>query len=420
MVDSDKLTLSWWRASAVALIGGVLIVACGGGGGGGGGSGGSSQPGLTLGTGPADCVAGDADGYSCSNIALAKHVTLATLGGTQGNDIWGWTDPVDNAEYALMGVNNGTVFVRISDPENPVVVGRLPTQTSSSTVRDIKAYMNHAFVIAGSSAGAHGMQVFDLTRLRTGGAGQTFAADVVYGDFADAHNLAIDESSGYAYVVGSNTCAGGLHMVDIRQPLNPLFAGCHSVDGYTHDAQCVTYIGPDTDHTGAEICFNSNIDSVAIVDVTAKSSPDTLAILTYPNLGFVHQAWLDDTHRYLVVDDEGDEEQFGLRTATIIIDVTDLDAPVYRYTHRQLTMSIDHNLFVSGNRVFAANYTSGLRILEFTTLATDTLTTVGFFDTYPENNTARTDGAWGVYPFFPSGTIIVSDIDRGLFILSPN
>lgn len=390
-----------------------------GGGGGGGSSGGTSPAELTLGTGPANCVAGNADGFSCNSIALAKHVTLATLGGTAGNDIWGWTDPVDNAEYVLMGVNNGTAFVRVSDPDNPILVGRMPTQTSSSAVRDIKVYMNHAYVVA-DLAGAHGMQVFDLTRLRTGGTGQIFSANVVYGDVDEAHNLAINESSGHAYIVGSNTCSGGLHMVDIRQPVNPLFAGCHSVDGFTHDAQCVAYVGPDPDHTGAEICFNSNLDSVAIVDVTLKSSPNTLAVLTYPNLGLVHQAWLDDTHRYLLVDDEFDEEQFGLRTGTIVIDVTDLDAPRYLYTHRHSTMSTDHNLFVSGSRVFEANYTSGLRILEFTSLATDTLMEVGFFDTFPESNDPGIAGAWGVYPFFPSGTVVISDIDRGLFILSPN
>jgi len=395
------------------LIG--LLAGCGGGDGGSVGS----QPVPTVGTGPADCVAGSADGFSCNNIALAKNVTLATLGGTAGNDIWGWTDPVDNAEYALVGVNNGTAFVRLTDPNNPTVVGRLPTQTSSSAWRDIKVYMNHAYVVA-DAAGTHGMQVFDLTRLRTGGTGQTFAADMVYGDFGSAHNLAIDETSGFAYIVGSNTCGGGLHMVDIRQPLNPMFAGCHSVNGETHDAQCVAYVGPDPDYSGAEICFNSNEGSVAIVDVTIKPSSNTLAVLTYPNLAFVHQAWLDDTHRYLLVTDEFDEEQFGLQTATIVIDVTDLDAPSYSYTHRHATNSTDHNLFVSGDRVFEANYTSGLRILEFTSLATDTLAEVGFFDTYPDNNDAGTDGALGVYPLFPSGTVVVSDFARGLFILSPD
>jgi len=385
------------------------LVACGG-----GDSGGQA----VLGAGPANCVAGSAAGYACNNVGLAKHITLAALGGSSANDIWGWTDPLDNTEYALIGVNNGTVFVEISDPNNPIVIGRLPTQTLSSGWRDIKVYMNYAYIVA-DDAGVHGMQVFDLTRLRTGGTDQTFMADVVYGDFNSAHNIAIDEVSGYAYIVGSNTCSGGLHIVDISQPLNPLFQGCHSVDGNTHDSQCVTYTGPDPDHSDAEICFNSNGDSVAIVDVTIKSSPITLDVVTYPFLGFTHQAWLDDTQRYLVVDDEFDE-QFRVHTSTIVIDVTDLDAPQYLYTYQNITHSTDHNLFVSGNRIYQANYTSGLRILEFSSLATDTLTEVGFFDTYPESNSDAFRGAWGVYPFFASGTIVVSDTNRGLYVLTPD
>ncbi len=403
------------RRLVLGYILGGAIASCGGG---------SNAPPLAplppqFGTGPADCTGGSADGYACSNIGLAKHLTLLTLGASSGNDVWGWTDPADGTEYILMGLNDGTAFVRISDPDNPQIVGHLPTQTNAAPWRDIKVYRNHAFIVA-DGAGSHGMQVFDLTRLRTGGNGQVFAADAMYGDFGSAHNIAINESTGFAYVVGSSTCSGGLHMVDIRDPINPLFAGCHSVAGYTHDTQCVSYTGPDRDHAGSEICFNSNEDSVVIVDVTNKSSPNTLATVTYPNFGFVHQAWLDDSQRYLIVGDEFDESNFGLKTGTIVIDVTDLDAPTYLYTHRHATNSTDHNSYVVGNQIFEANYTSGLRVLEFTSLATDTLTEVAFFDTYPLNDNVGTIGAWSAYPFFPSGIVAVSDIDSGLFILRPN
>jgi choice-of-anchor B domain-containing protein len=210
-------------------------------------------------------------------------------------------------------------------------------------------------------------------------------------------------------------------MVNINDPINPMFADCHSDAGVAHDTQCVSYTGPDSDHAGSEICFNSNEGSVLIVDVSIKSSPTALLpSLTYPNLGYVHQAWLDEGQQYLIVDDELDESRFGLKTGTIVIDVTDLDAPSYLYTHRHATNSIDHNLYIVGNRIFEANYTSGLRVLEFTSLATDTLTEIAFFDTYPPSDAAGFDGAWSVYPFFPSGIIAVSDIDRGLFILRPN
>ena len=157
---------------------------------------------------------------------------MIDLGGSIGNDIWGWTDPQDASEYALMGMDNGTVFVRLNDPDNPVIVGRLPTATVNAPWRDIKVAQNHAYIVA-DNVGNHGMQVFDLTRLRGVSDNRTFLADIVYGDFGSAHNVVINEQTGFAYVVGSDTCNGGLHMIDIKVPGNPRFAGCHASDGDT-------------------------------------------------------------------------------------------------------------------------------------------------------------------------------------------
>ena len=369
-------------------------------------------------SGPAACAGGMADGFECSGVDLQARLSNATMGGTAGNDIWGWVDSSNGDEYALMGMTDGTAFVDISDPDAPVVVGRLPTQTSASTWRDIKVYRDHAYIVA-DGAGAHGMQVFDLTRLRSGGTGQTFAADVVYSDFTNAHNLGINEDSGFAYAVGTNTCTEGLHMIDISTPNNPLFAGCHEAAD-VHDVVCVDYAGPDTDHTGAEICFSSGSDRVEIADVSNKSAPASLAAnFTYPGLGFVHQAWPTDDHEFLLVGDEFDEINNGGPTRTHVIDVRDLDNPAFAYTYESpATTSIDHNLYIVGNRVYQANYTTGLRVLEFSDLDSQDLSEVAFFDTYPDNDGVSFDGAWSVYPFFPSGNIIVSDKDNGLFVLT--
>ena len=221
------------------------------------------------------CSGGAAGIYSCSGISLLQRIPLEQMDGSQGNDIWGWFDAQSGNEYALMGMTNGTAFVDITNPENPLFLGRLATQTTESTWRDMKVYENHAYIVA-DNAGAHGMQVFDLTRLRGLTFPQTLTADLVYGDFDNAHNIAIDEATGFAYAVGTNTCAGGLHMIDIRTPINPLFAGCHAVE-YAHDTQCVVYQGPDPDHQGSEICVNSNEDNVGIVDVSLKPSPVTIS-----------------------------------------------------------------------------------------------------------------------------------------------
>jgi choice-of-anchor B domain-containing protein len=338
------------------------------------------------------------------------------MGGTGGNDLWGWFDGQTGKEYALMGLTNGTAFLDISDPEAPIFLGQLPTQTIDSAWRDIKVYRDHAYIVA-DNAGAHGMQVFDLTRLRGLAAPETFSADVVYGDFGSAHNLAINEDSGFAYAVGTNTCGRGLHMIDIRTPINPLFAGCYSIAD-THDTQCVSYQGPDTDHTGSEICVSSNENHVGIVDVTVKSAPRPLSTITYPQLGFVHQGWLTEDHRFFLLGDEDDELAFGVPTRTHVFDVSDLDVPAYIFAYEAATRTVDHNLYVLGNRVFEANYESGLRVLEIGNLANTELMEIAFFDTFPAGDGDGFAGAWSVYPYLPSGIIIVSDRTNGLFILS--
>ncbi len=194
-----------------------------------------------------------------------------------GNDIWGWFDAASNKEYALMGMANGTAFVDISDPENPIYLGILPTQTVDSAWRDIKVYQDHAYVVA-DNAGAHGMQVFDLTRLRGLVAPQVFAADVVYADFENAHNLAINEDSGFAYAVGTNTCARMAAYDRHQYTGQPGVCGLPLGIRYTRHYQCVDYQGPDTDNLDSEVCFSSAEVRVAIVDVTLKPSPVTSSI----------------------------------------------------------------------------------------------------------------------------------------------
>ena len=337
--------------------------------------------------------------------------------GTAGNDIWGWADGEAGGEYALMGMSNGTAFVDVSDPESPAFLGRLPTQTFESAWRDIKVYRDHAYVVA-DNAGAHGMQVFDLGRLRGLSGSEEFSADMVYGDFGHAHNLAINEETGYAYAVSTETCGGGLHMIDIQTPINPMFAGCHAADGRTHDTQCVVYNGPDAEHVGREICVSSNEDHVEVVDVTDKSAPLTLSTSTYPNLGYVHQGWLTEDHAFFLLGDELDESRLGLSTRTHVFDMSDLEAPEHLYAYDLGTSATDHNLYVLGDRVFEANYTSGLRVLELGNLARQEIEEIAWFDTYPDSDGTSLDGAWSVYPYLPSGTVLVSDIKNGLFVLT--
>ncbi len=371
---------------------------------------------------PATCTGGFADIFPCENVDLLSHLNLSEIGGGTGNDLWGWEDPLDGKEYALMGRSNGTAFVDVSDPENPIYLGNLPTHTGSSTWRDIKTYQNHAFVVSDSN-GAHGMQVFDLTQLRNLlNPPITFSETAHYAGFNSAHNVAINEDSGFAYVVGSNACSAGLHIVDISTPAAPVFAGCFSADGYTHDVQCVNYSGPDADHQGKEICFASNEDTVTIVDVTDKGNTTQLARVGYAGEGYTHQGWLTADQQYFLHDDELDELFFGHNTRTYVWDVSDLDNPTLNGFHEHGGPNIDHNQYVTADGFsFQSNYTQGLRIMEITDPATASLTQAGFFDTFPENDAAGSfSGSWSNYPFFDSGIVLISDTTRGVFVVRPN
>ena len=204
------------------------------------GNGGNTSLGFTP------CEDGRAGVYPCDGFDLLGRVTLSEMSAGAGNDIWGWTDPSTNIEYALVGLNNGTAFIDISDTENLVYLGKLPSETTSSTWRDIKVYQDHAFI--GSEAAGHGMQVFDLTRLRNvSNPPVTFSADAVYNGFGNSHNIVINEDTGFAYPVGTDrndAFNGGVHFIDISDPTNPTAAGGYGGSGYTHDAQVVNYNGP--------------------------------------------------------------------------------------------------------------------------------------------------------------------------------
>lgn len=367
------------------------------------------------------CVGGASGGYKCSNVDLLSRLSLSAMGGAaKGNDIWGWTDPVTGKEYALVGLSNGTAFVDISTPTAPVYVGRLPTATSDSTWRAIRVYADHAYVV--SEASSHGMQVFDLTRLRgVTNPPVTFSANARVTQFGDAHTIGVNEQTGFIYVNGSNTCSGGLRMYDVRSPKSPAFAGCVGQDGYVHDSQCVVWQGPDTRYTGREICLNSNTDTVTIVDVTNRSSPVQLARKGYAGRGYVHQGWLTEDHRYFIQNDELDEVNFGHNSRTYVWNVADLKNPAMIGYYSGPTKATDHNLFVKGRYVFETNDSAGLRILDLGNIAQPSkLVEVGYFDVYPQSNGTGNYGSWSSYPYYASGNVVVSSRDRGLFVLKPN
>ena len=395
----------------------------------------------------------DVGSFPCRDVDLVGYLSRSAFG-LEGspeaahNDVWGWTDPQTGTEYALVGTRNGTAFVDLSTPTAPRVVGKLPTTNVASLWRDVKTVGHYALVVADNSSG-HGMQVFDLTRLRgQTGAPVLFTPDAVYTGIASAHNVVVNEATGFAYAVGARYPIGerarlglppecdvaGFHAINVQDPQRPTFAGCFSDvareadpyvgPGYTHDAQCLVYGGPDADYAGRELCFAANEDVVTVFDVTDKGDVRIVSQGEYPLDAYTHQGWLTADQRYFLVNDEIDESQQiqdGQTPSqrTIVLDLLDLDSPEVAFIYDSGLTTIDHNLYVRGRYAFESNYETGLRILDLERIGEGEVTEVAFFDTYPASDSVSYNGQWSNYPYFESGLVVANDINNGLFVLRP-
>ncbi len=366
---------------------------------------------------PVECNGQFAGPYPCNGYDLIGWLSTGSFQASAGNDCWGWTDPVSGIEYAIYGLDSGTAFINISNPSEPIWIAKVRGGAGGSSIwRDIKVYNDHAYIV--SEADGHGMQVFDLTRLRdVTVAPELLDADNTYTEFRSAHNIVINEESGFAYAVGTNTFGGGPHFIDLQNPANPVAAGGYAGAGYSHDAQVVIYNGPDTNYVGKEIYIGSNENSVDIIDVTDKSNPVSISSISYSDVDYTHQAWLTENHQYLIIGDETDELSFGFNTKTIILDLTDLNNPQHHFDYTGTNPSIDHNGYVLGDRYYLSSYSAGLRVMNITEIANSTMLESGYFDVHPADNEPGFNGAWSVYPYFSSGNIIVSDTESGLFIV---
>eukprot|EP00924_Labyrinthula_sp_SR-Ha-C_P010879 snap_masked-scaffold_47-processed-gene-0.31-mRNA-1 protein AED:1.00 eAED:1.00 QI:0/-1/0/0/-1/1/1/0/591 len=384
------------------------------------------------------------ESFSCSNIDFESFISLSDLsisgnGGTSaGSDIWGWLDP-NGREITLMCVDNGVWFIDSSDPENPVRLGSMVSGRDKSSWCDVKVYEDTAYVVKDrGSQSTYGIEVFDLNRLSSfsGDALVSFSPDFVYREHGNSHNVFVNTETGFLYSVGSNTCSGGLHVVDLSKPLEPEFSTCVSSDGYTHDVECIVYDGPDASFTGSEICFASNEDTLTIWDVSSKNSVSQLSRTGYSGSRYTHQSGITDDRRYVLLNDELDEQKGTVKTQTsYIFDVSDLSKPFLADTYTSTQNAADHNLYVWGaihkrglagnpamknhpdvNYAYLSNYVAGIRVLDISNLPS--ATEVGYFDVSPGLVGTMFKGTWSNY-MHPSGTLAVSSIDRGLFFLTP-
>ncbi len=355
--------------------------------------------------------------FECRAVDLLAFLPVDSLGPIDSavrprlNGIWGWTDTATGREFALAGMTDGTAFVEITDPVNPRYLGKLPLHagTKPETWREIKAYKNHAFIVA-QGGGRAGMQVFDLTELRhVTKLPQIFRETAFYDRVGSAHTIAVNEMTGFVYLSGlsdgGETCGFSLHMVDVRSPRRPMFAGCYietlggiGRDGI-HDTQCVVYHGPDRRYRGREICFNAAFQGLGIADVTNKRAPKLIGVGNYfgDEVGYgAHSGWLSEDHRHFFLQDEA-----TTKTGTIVFDLADLEDPVMIGNELNTT---EHNLYIRGHYAYQGNYFEnwshegggGLRILDIR--VPKRLTIAGYFRLHGAID--GTASSWGTYPFF--------------------
>lgn len=351
-------------------------------------------------------------GFASDGVSLASWLTMSDLGNgnENGNDCWGYVSP-SGREYALMCTTGGTVVVEITDPGAPQVIGRINGPTS--LWRDIKTYQDRAYAV---SEGGSGIQVINLANVDSGVV--TLEATITGQGTNATHNVVIDEASGFLYRAGGG--GNGLRIYSLANPGSPQFVGQWNTR-YVHDAQVVTYTsGPYAGRQIAYCCggFNggSQDTGLSILDVTDKSNIQSLSQVSYPGNEYSHQGWLSEDLTRFYLGDELDEGNTVATTTTRVFDVSDPGNASYIGVFDNGDPAIGHNMYTKDGLLFQANYTSGLRIFDVEANLNNP-PEIAFFDTAPTSSATSFNGLWSCYPYFPSGIVIGSDIERGLFIL---
>lgn len=333
---------------------------------------------------------------SQTNLSLVSHYPYGPSRG-DCSDIWGYVDET-GIEYAIVGNQTGTSIVSLADPSNPIEV--LFSPGANTIWRDMKVWGDYAYI---TNEGGNGLKIIDLTNLP----GPLNAGDVsqytgsTY-PFTTAHNIYIDEV-GRAYICGADNGVGGAIILDLSvDPLNPLELGRYN-EFYMHDV----YVRNDTLWGGA-----INDGFLVVADVSDPANVVTLATEYTPGV-FTHQVWLSDDGNTLFTNDEVSGGQVASFDVSDLGNITQLDGI---QSSPGLNV-IPHNTFVKGNFLFTSFYRDGVVMHDAT--YPSALIEVGNYDTSPAFSGDGFNGCWGVYPYLPSGLIIASDIEEGLYVLNP-
>lgn len=332
------------------------------------------------------------------NMTLLSHVQYTA----NGNDIWGWVAP-DSTEYAIMGLVNGVSIVSLADPSNATEVAFIPGQ--NSTWRDIKTWGNYAYVTTDQPGTTEGLLVIDMSHLPDSVSYYRWTPDLPgMGTLRTCHNLWIDEN-GYCYLSGCNLNAGGILYLDVfTQPGTPIYVN-KGFNIYSHDV----YVRNDRMYT-SEI-YNGEL---GVYDISDKNNTLLLGRQKTP-FEFTHNSWLSDDGTVAYTTDERANAPIGAFDVSDPSDIVELDQ--FRPIQTLGQNVIPHNVHVWRDWLIISYYTDGGVIVDAS--RPTNLIEVGNFDTFLGGN-GGFSGAWGAYPFLPSGIVLVSDINSGLYVLGAN
>lgn len=347
--------------------------------------------------------------FESSGVSLVEHYPPSSNPeGSPHNDIWGYTSG-SGRRYAVVGTHEGTWFIEVTDPVNSVETAWVAAGNAGPTWRDMKTYLHYCYVVKDFDNVP--LQILDLSDIDNGNVTDLGIFDMGAG-LTRAHNIAINEETGRAYLIGSNIGGGGLVILDIAtDPENPTIIGNWG-NATGHDALVLSYNeGP---FAGREIAFLfAYSQGVFVLDVTDPEDIFIRSQLIYPNVSIAHQGWISEDRNWLFIGDEGDENPAP--TTTYVADVSDLDAITLETSFTNGLGSTDHNMMVRGHYLYEANYSSGLRIWDVEDV--NNPVEVGYFDSYPENNNSGFPGAWAPYVGWDDSIVLLNDRNRGFFIL---
>ena len=389
----------------------------------------------------AACVDGSAAGFTCNKVSLVGRLPLGALptNSSSANDIWGHIDLNDMREYAIIGLQRGVVVVDVSVPNTPIVVGSIAGQ--STTWRDIKVFQYYnpvarrfdAYAYASADNVTEGLSIIDLRNLPNSIAlverntVDREAHNVYISNVDYTTNSALNRQQALLHLTGTNNLGGAWRTYSLVTPGSPEAAYANSSaqrSDYTHDASSILIDDERANSCGlvdASVCnliIDFNEREVRLWQHNSPNQASQLSEFTYPNVEYVHSGWWSEDKHYIFVHDELDERTFALNTTLNVFDISDLRAPQLVATWRGPTRAIDHNGFVKGNKYYMSTYERGLTILDVGNPRAPV--EVGFFDTFGASNNASFNGMWGVYPYLPSGNILASDIQGGLYIFQDN